>query len=187
MTPDFLNINQTAEEVNDNYGEKDYYWYLRSPEFRKAFLEPLGKTVDYYGKSCLDVGCGEGQLADYVTCRYTGFDASREAIQRGLKRNPKLNLFVSRLEDPPPLPNYDVIVFGGILSVIIKPQYRVELVRNYIKYYEAKYAIVYDLENLDASSLNVHFQRLEERHMKSDPLPIDPVKLTRKILVYRVV
>lgn len=186
MSPDILNINQSAEEVNENYGEKDYYWYLRSLEFRKAFLEPLGDVVNYYGKSCLDVGCGEGQLGDYVKGHYVGFDASEAAIKRGIARNPNLNLFVGRFENPVVgLGPFDVIVFGGVLSVLIKPAHRVELVQTYLSFYDARYAIVYDLENLDTAELDRNFWLLEHHHFQADPLPIDPVKLTRKVLVYR--
>jgi hypothetical protein len=73
-----LNIDQSKEELTKIHGEQDYYWYLRSEAFRETFLKPIADIVNYLGYTCLDVGCGEACLADYVTVPYVGIDACKD-------------------------------------------------------------------------------------------------------------
>lgn len=195
MNTSILNLNQTPSELDRLYGKQDYYWYLRSPEFQKAFLEPLGLIVAKYGKTCLDVGCGEGQLGNHVpaSVQYIGVDSSSNALVRGHKSNPNLHLRQGRIENPSSfatrnlnLYRFDVVLFGNILKVIISENKQVELFELYQQWFSPIYFIVYDLEIASTIRLDMTYQRIEEHHLQSEPLKdVEPVKLNRKILVYK--
>lgn len=193
---DMLNINQTPEELQKLY-EDDYYWYLRSPEFQDTFLSRIGWLCNFYTGSSgriLDVGCGEGQLAEYIGRtfnRYYGFDGSVTAIRKNREIGGRL--LQGRIEDPPFDPKryrFDVVVFGGILEVLIKPERRLDFVNLYRDKYTCRYFIVYDLERLDTLPLmKVHqllystiLEAQSPKNNKGESIPA--VKLRRKIMVF---
>jgi len=183
-----LNIEQDSDELHDLYGEADYYWYLRSDEFANAFLKPIAGYVEQYGKSCLDVGCGEGRLWDYLTdADYLGFDGSMTAIARGWRRRLICPIQVGRFEDPPINGrSFDVIVLNGILEVLIKPEFRVPFIQHYAKQYHSSHLVVCDLERLDESELQTHFTLLESGHREAVGIELESVKRFRKISVYQL-
>lgn len=181
-----LNINQQPDTLDNIYGEQDYYWYLRSDEFKSAFQQSIGYYANKLGKRCLDVGCGEGQLSEFIDNRYAGFDGSFVAIERGRQRYPKADLRVGRLEAPPEYEEgFDVIVFSGILEVLVLPEHRVNFVRNYLAFYRAKYFIVCDLLRLDESDLQSYFTCLSTDYKEAKYIDIESVKRFRKISVYQ--
>lgn len=180
--PITLNNNQSPEELNHIY-DTDYYWYLKTTEFRESFIAPLARRINNLGLSCLDVGCGEGWLADYVQGHYTGIDGSLTAIQRARVNHPNRRFEVDRFENPELVGRFGVIVFGGILDVLVAKESYLELIELYRSKYNLRYFIVYDLERFDDTSLREEYILEEEYHAFTD-LDIQEVKKHRKILVF---
>lgn len=187
-----LNLNQQSDELNEIHGEKDYYWYLRSPEFIEAFIKPLGGIVDSFGEPCLDVACGEGVLYDHVNVPYVGIEGSEAAIAKARRDRPKATVMLGRMESPAvePQPGKDraefgTIIFGGLLAVLVKPEHHVEFVNLYRQFNPRRF-IIYDLERTDTSFLDKAFRRTHEFHGVANLKKIIDVKRRRKILVYGI-
>ena len=91
-------------------------------EARRAFLDgdfykPLALAVSELvmkyapsGANILDIGCGEGYYTDYIEkaltardgeSRVYGFDISKDAVARAIKRNPRMNISVAGAYDMP--------------------------------------------------------------------------------------
>lgn len=74
------------------------------------------------GDSVLDVGCGFGDLADYLRKQekyvdYTGIDLSPELLKAGHERYPDISLLEGDLFDVDPRPaSYDYVVLSGALN-----------------------------------------------------------------------
>lgn len=190
---EMLNLNQSPEELADLYGERDYYAYLRSPQFKHTFLKQIGELIHEicgdWGR-VLDVACGEGQLAEFVRCDYCGIDGSAKAIERGILAQigdrHRFPLLTARMEDPPSdIGYFNTIVFGGVLEVLIKPDHRVEFVNLYRDRYQATHFIVYDLERLDTGPLESTHRKLREIHASVEEMPgLIDVKRHRKTLAF---
>jgi hypothetical protein len=192
-----LNINQSSSELNYIHGRQDYYWYLRSPQFREEFIKPLANIVNRLGLTCLDVGCSEACLADYLNVAYYGFDGSRAAIEKACERiktipvQGRISISVDRFEDPSLYINViGTIVLGGILEVLVKPEHRVALLQMYQERYNPVYLVIYDLERLDTSEIDkVYGLPMEVVYLHCPPFPpeknVPDVKLHRKIMVYQ--
>lgn len=189
---DLLNLNQSPEELKDLY-DKDYYWYLRNEQFCNKFLKRIGAVASMLGtipKKVLDVGCGEGQLAQYIECGYYGFDGSKSAIARAKSRyrDQSIDFEVARFEDPPVTGcTFTTAVFGGILEVLIKPECRREFIYKYVCQYDLRYFIVYDLERLFTGDLEHIYELVGEYRGSVDEMSgLPDVKRHRKILVFKV-
>ena len=187
-----LNLVQTPEELNEIHGPQDYYDYLRSPEFQRSVLKPLAAMVNRLGASCLDVGCGQGYLGQYVDGQYLGFDGSQTAIDHARENNPG-EFRVARFEDLEEVfrivsdfsTQFDTIVFGNLLSVLIKPESYVEFLESYVKRFSAKFLIVCDLQTLDTTAIDRRFS-CRFRHYGNVQLPgLQEIKKARKILLYK--
>jgi len=187
-----LKTDVTPQKLNETY-QRDYYWYLKSPAFRTMFLERIGGLVNGYGDPVLDVGCGEGWLADYVTVPYVGVDGSEEAIATARQRvkRPAEQFCVARFEDRRDIDilsgrgQFPTIVFGGMLDVYVKPQERVTLLEQYLRFGTKRF-VIYDLERLDHRPLAKRFRLVHEWHGTAIVPQIKMVKRKRKILVYEV-
>lgn len=185
---DWLNIDQSPIELNDIYGARDYYWYLRSEPFQTAFLKPLASLINAIKQPCLDVGCGEGQLAEFLNVPYVGMDGSENAIAKAEARyqaQPWRNFLVRRFESGPPPGIFPTVVFGGVLSVLIKPECRVPFLESFLPCGMTS-LIVYDLSTLDTKDIDKRFfkQILLEDEAKLEG--IEDVKKKRQIVYYQV-
>lgn len=160
---EWLNLNQPTAELNEVHAT-DYYWYLRCSAFVESFLKPLAGLVNWYQGACLDVGCGEGLLGDLIRSDlgYLGLDGSEIAIGKARQRNPHRPYAVARLEDPQGHmlleQKYGTVVFGGIMSVLIKPDCRSKLVSYYRERFGARQILIYDLSELDVSTFLPEYQ-----------------------------
>lgn len=185
MTTSILTEVIPQERLHEIYAT-EYYWYLKSEPFVNAFLRPLANEVNSRGASCLDVCCGEGQLSPLIDGRYMGIDASETAIQLArIKHNRAFS--VATLEtyatDGKEPPNFDTVVFGGVFQVLIKPDRYVELLERYLAF-APKQFVIYDMEHLDASSIDARFKLVHEHHATVDMPTVQDVKRSRKVLVY---
>jgi arsenite methyltransferase len=87
--------------LNNPY-EKEFFINLESGVMRPGGLrltDKLSKKCKFpEGALLLDIGCGTGRALEYLEKKYgvigTGIDISEVNIERGKKRNPKLNLMV---------------------------------------------------------------------------------------------
>lgn len=188
---DMLNINQTPEELKELY-DNDYYWYLRSQEFGDTFLRTIGTIASVLGdlpKKVLDIGCGEGQLAQFIECGYFGFDGSETAIARAEQRykGQPIDFAVGRFENPPALGcPITTAIFGGVLEVLVKPQYRVAFIERYCSTYSLQYFIIYDLMRLDTSLIEEFYTLIGEyRGSTPEMNGLIDVKRHRKVLVFK--
>lgn len=196
MSRDWLNVDQSSEELDELYGERDYYAYLRSHNFRPLYATVAAHVSKLVGGDgyVLDVGCGEAMLADYLPSdiRYFGLDASRAAIRRARERMgllpPVSNLYPHRIEERFRVTNFGVVVFGAIMEVLIKPKHRVDLVNQYRETTRASHFIVHDLDRLDVSELSRshHLLSIQSVSLSAQGLPHDfpPAKLKRQVWVF---
>lgn len=186
---DCLNLNQSPGELADLYGPQDYYWYLRSPAFQTAFLQPMGESLSGLG-SILDVGCGEGQLADHVPgAEYVGLEGSARAVRRARIKRPKADVRLGRIEQPglcfPPEARFNVLVFGGVLEVLVRPEKRVGFLDAYRQRFGAKFVLIYDLLRLDTAPLDSLFAFQGGFEASADLEGIPDVKRHRKVRLYQ--
>lgn len=182
-----LNINQSPEELNEIYYD-DYYWYLKSQPFKDAFLKPLGLIIDSLGDYVLDVGCGEGQLAEFVNAtNYVGIDGSEVAINKAefFHNRPFELFFQDRIEDPHVVGLFDTIVFGGLLHVLIAKENHIEFIQMYIDRYDSNHFIIYDLADLDTDHIKSEFKMIRTLFARAEVEGLQEIKKRRKIEVYQ--
>jgi len=104
-----LKFGNTANGVDWNSKE--------SQELRFEQLLNLVKGSKSF--SILDYGCGYGALNDYLTnfsndIRYTGYDISKEMIERAAQSNKKSeSMFTDKLDGK----NFDFLVASGVFNV----------------------------------------------------------------------
>lgn len=184
MDETILNLTQQPGELSKIHAD-DYYWYLTSQAFIDAFIRPLGAIVDELGGPVLDVGCGEGCLVDHCTSDYMGFDGSDTAIERARRLRSRGAFHLGRLESPDfDLGHFRTIVFGGIFSVLVKPDRAVEFVTEYCRGYGAERFVVYDLERLDLTPFDEAFGPQLTFYRQSAVIDLQDVKRHRKIVAY---
>lgn len=193
---DMLHLDQSPARLDEVHGVMDYYDYLRAPEFVETFLKVLAGEIDNLGLPCLDVGCGEALLADLVAVPYVGLDGSTAAIAKARQRSPQAQLLVGRIEDPPEkltdpqlFPRFGTLVFGGLLHVLVRADRQRDFAEFYRQRFGVGYLVVYDLETLVTTALDQAYTRLVAYHARipRERFPhLPPVKLARKILVYRL-
>lgn len=202
-----MNIQQSPEELNDLYGDRDYYWYLRHPAWIEYVIKPMADCINALNVDwCIDAGCGEALLGDYF-CRYIqrdpfgtdsgyrGFDLSHNAIERATKRNSELGvhnvLFGAPLDDPPRLSwcSPSVVVFSGILEVLIKQERRLEFLEFYRGVYGCRYFLIQDLLRLDDIPIQRRYDLVDFWYVSIPPEAFDgkleEVKLKRKVMLFK--
>lgn len=197
MDDGILLRNQSDEFLDGIYGGRDYYWYLRSDAFKENFLRPLGRQVDDIGGTCVDIGCGEGSLAEFVDGDYLGLDASRSAILKAKERFPDSLFYCCRLEDIRGLPllrpwpmtspcKVGPVVLGGILYCLIRPEYYVPLLEEFEAIFKPTHFVLYDLWRLDTTAIAQRFgEPIHISHMACSVAGVEAVKCKRKIEVYQ--
>lgn len=183
----FLSITQSAEEL-DKLARQGYYRYLRSAEFCEAFLKPLAALIHSLGVcNVLDVGCNYGTLSRFVSCGYVGFDASPVYVEMAREQYKRQLFTQGRMEDPQLTGEFEAVVFGNLLEVLVKPEERVAFMQMYHERYQAKYLIVYDLVRLDHAPLDKAFKRIHRYYATANISTLIDEKRHRKILGYRCV
>ncbi|MDV2482610.1 class I SAM-dependent methyltransferase [Methanoculleus sp. Wushi-C6] len=76
------------------------------------------------GKSILDVGCGFGDLYDYLTAQgwtghYVGIDLVPDLVEEGRKRFPDAELLVGDFEEQTFTGRFDYVVASGIFNFLL--------------------------------------------------------------------
>jgi SAM-dependent methyltransferase len=185
MTSSILKRDLTDQWLHEIYGVLDYYWYLRSAPYVEAFLKPLANIINRLSLPCLDIGCGEGQLARYIRVPYLGFDGSSEAVQKAIKAygSDACSFQVSRIETYENHGHWGTLVFGNILHCLIHAESQLPLIQKYLNQ-ATEYFIIYELERFNEKDVSSRFQLVEELHASVTMREIEEVKKHRKILVY---
>ena len=145
----------------------------------KALMD-IQKFLPYKIKSVLDVGCGFGDMGEflrnnYSDIKYCGIDINEELIKVGKNKFKKLDLRVGDiLEDE--IEQFDLVVESGIFNYQMKGGYKKQL--SYIKKMLDRF---YELSNYgfsaDFMSSYVDFQSLYNFHL----LPEDALNITKSI------
>lgn len=142
---DMIRVPHCTKNHLDGLFDSNSLWYLSSEEFVVTHLIPLGKVLNTIGGHCLDVGCAEGYVSDHTAIQYTGMDASEIAIARARKMRPKKRFIVGRLEDPPEIKGITVVLFGGVFSINVRPEFHHDIIQMYHNHFGNRYTAVYDL------------------------------------------
>ena len=84
--------------------------------FRQFWAE-----IDFNGKSVLDIGCGFGELGQFLIKRYkdvsyTGLDMVPEFIKEGKKLYPNLDLVVGNYLNDRVEKKFDIVIASGVLN-----------------------------------------------------------------------
>lgn len=196
MDKSILNLDVPNERLNEMYSgegkDGDYYWYLKSNPFENVFLRPMGTIINELNvDSVLDVGCGEGWLSPFIlySIKYVGIEGSVPAVNKAKERYPESTnrVFLNcRIENPNIPHNFDVVVFGGILDVLIKRDRQMEFVQWYLNKVQATYLVIYDLDRFDETEFDFAYHWINKHRRTADMAKLQNVKRPRKVLVYRV-
>jgi 2-polyprenyl-3-methyl-5-hydroxy-6-metoxy-1,4-benzoquinol methylase len=128
--------------ANEQPGMDEYYRngcfdFLYTLEELSHYMVILG-YIRFFVKqpAILDVGCGEGRLADLLDGQaykdYHGIDISPIAIRRAQKKKlPKTRFTVADFQTWNPDQSYDLIIFCETLYYVPRPQ---EVVQHYAHY-----------------------------------------------------
>ena len=186
MTCSILKRNQTPEQLRD-MAARDYYWYLRSRSYVETFLKSTAEIANRLGSSCLDVGCGEGELARFVTIPYLGIDASEEVITAAKcvnRKRPHLRFQVARLEEFDSDETFSAIVFSGMLYALVNLDAYVPLLEKYLRF-SPDYFVICDLQRLDTADIGKRFKCIQQFYGEAVVPNLEIVKQRRKVMVYQ--
>ena len=179
-----LKHNLSADHLNQTY-EDDYYAYLRSDAFKDTFMAKIGHHIRT--KSVLDVGCGEGQLAEFVGGSYIGIDGSAVAIANAIetyKGDHSKYFEVGRIENPPKLGHVQVVVFSAILDFMVEPESYIPLFDMYAQLYQPEMFIICDLVRGEFAELKkVYKPKYKDWVATVEYDGIPDIKKTRKVIV----
>jgi len=182
-----LTRNHTPEHLCAVHVEDGFYAYLSHPGYTGPIFNAIAVAIPK-GSTVLDVGCGTGLLAEALAgVDYLGIDGSEEAVRRAQERAPG-KFECARLETyhwmAPADAVWHTLVFSGILSTVVLPAHRVQLVESYKRAFKAKQLIVSDLERLDTTDLQQRYNRRSTQLVEADIPGKKSVYLKRKIEVY---
>lgn len=98
---------------------KSLFWKSRGAahqRFRQFWAE-----IDFAGKKVLDIGCGFGEMGNFLTKRYinvsyVGIDITPEFIKNGQKMYPQLDLKIADFFDLKTPETFDVVLASGVLN-----------------------------------------------------------------------
>lgn len=114
-------IKQIYQEKYKRYGidPRSLCWHQKGAahqRFRQFWAE-----IDFNGKSVLDVGCGFGEMAKFLSKRYknvayTGVDIVPEFIDEAKKAYPEQRFLVCDYFKNPLNEKFDVVMASGVLN-----------------------------------------------------------------------
>ncbi len=106
--------------IQHGYHPHSLLW--SNTEVQELRFKVLAASGIQQGDSVLDVGCGFGDFADYLsrkgaTVEYTGIDISEDLLIEGRKHFPDFKLIKGDLLDYNPAPrSYDYVILSGALN-----------------------------------------------------------------------
>jgi 2-polyprenyl-3-methyl-5-hydroxy-6-metoxy-1,4-benzoquinol methylase len=104
-------------------GFKAMQW--RSEKAARLRYQQLIADIDFINKSVLDVGCGFGDIVNYITDKtrsfsYTGVDIVPEFINTARKKYPKHKFVHRNYFDKPLKQKFDIVISSGALNSNMK-------------------------------------------------------------------
>ncbi len=106
--------------IQHGYHPHSLFW--SNTEVQELRFKVLAASGIQQGDSVLDVGCGFGDFADYLSRKgaaveYTGIDISEDLLIEGRKHFPDFKLIKGDLLDYNPAPrSYDYVTLSGTLN-----------------------------------------------------------------------
>jgi 2-polyprenyl-3-methyl-5-hydroxy-6-metoxy-1,4-benzoquinol methylase len=133
-------VIQQSAEIWDRQFSQGKWDFMLHPDKRYA-IQTIARLIEKHARSnlsILDVGCGNGALAEELKEKshisYTGIDISHVALQRAKQLHPKGVFICADITDPPRNQLFDIVVFAEILYYVniasILPQYKALLKPN---------------------------------------------------------
>lgn len=117
-----LRIVNRHRDALQRHGHHPHALYWSSKAIQELRFQVLLNIGISNGDSVLDVGCGFGDLADYLkrqglTIDYTGIDLSPDLIEAGQQTYTGIRLLEGDLfEFNPPAQSYDYVLLSGALN-----------------------------------------------------------------------
>lgn len=126
---------------------KSLLWKSRGAahqRFRQFWAE-----INFNGKTILDIGCGFGEMGNFITKRYKnvkykGIDITPEFIENGHKLYPQLDFEIGDFHELTKTESYDVVLASGVLNSNLLAQASVE---NNMDYRKKAIAKMFSLTN----------------------------------------
>lgn len=109
------------EKLFKKYGESLEALHWSSRETQEIRFDHLSRIGDLSGCSVLDVGCGLGDLHEFLiqkglSVRVTGYDLIEELIQCCRMRFPDSVYEVRNILDQPPSESFDYVLASGLFA-----------------------------------------------------------------------
>ena len=111
------------ENLYDKHGDSPLASDYGSVESQATKFRVLSEATDYSGKSVLDVGCGFGTFASYLSNRYDGVDyhgvdITPSIAEEARRKYPDLTIECRDIINAPPDRKYDVVTANGIFYLV---------------------------------------------------------------------
>ena len=111
------------ENLYDKHGDSPLASDYGSVESQTTKFRVLSEATDYSGKSVLDVGCGFGTFASYLSNRYDGVDyhgvdITPSIAEEARRKYPDLTIECRDIINAPPDRKYDVVTANGIFYLV---------------------------------------------------------------------
>lgn len=117
-----------SEKKWDQQWRSGQWGYMDKVAVERSKISVMGVMGQIYSNgngSVLDIGCGEGSLADFLTeeqrSQYVGVDLSKEAVLSGRRKRPNLRFVHSAAHHFKPRKDrlqYDLIIFADMLYYV---------------------------------------------------------------------
>lgn len=170
----YMRLDHAQEHLNKTFEPGGYYEYLRGAEFCDNVFGRIAKLIEP-GERVLDVCCGTGELAGYLTSdiSYMGMDGSETALATARERWPVRRFTHGRIENFHLFHDgrYTTLVFANCLLSMIQRCYREQLVQLYAGAFGARKIIIADLQKLDTSVFRGMFKMLGQRDSFTVDIP----------------
>lgn len=138
------------EDSLKKYGDDAQGVHWLNQDTQKIRFKVLSKIADLNNKKILDVGCGFGDLYQFLVSKniivdYTGIDIVPEFIDKARKNFPNIRFQVTDINDLNE--NYDYILASGTLSFEVEDSknYYFSIIRKMFEH--AKYGIAFNMLN----------------------------------------
>lgn len=118
----FKKISSYYDQLVNQYGHSPRACDYGNPLSQQTKFRTLSEVMDLTGKTILDVGCGMGDYADYLTGRfrdftYSGIDISPKMVETARQAHPSLDIQMGNIIKDA-MGRFDVITANGIFYLL---------------------------------------------------------------------
>ena len=128
LSPKYLNMNSNIYDIYFKIGMEDG-WYKGNKEENYEIMLKVAKYAKstFYLSTCLDVGCGTGDLAKHLfklkIAKYTGIDIYLPSLLKAINKYPKANFFFTDIFSGEIKEEFDYVFCSGALTMKIEDNY----------------------------------------------------------------